>query len=456
VTQTQVLGEAPEAPPPSGALDRYFALAARGTTARTEVLAGMTTFLTMAYIVLVNPAILGSAGMPVASVAAATCFAAAFASILMGLVANTPLALAPGMGLNAYFSFTVVQQMGVPWPVALGCVFVSGVAFLVLTLTGVRQLIVASIPQYLFAAVAGGIGLFIGFIGFKDAGIIVANPATFVALGDLRAPGAALALFGLVVIGALSVWNVRGAMLIGIVATTLVGWLAGMVAVSPEPYSLAALTGTAFKLDLAGVFGLSGSHGLGLLEILFVFLFVDLFDNIGTLVAVTKRAGLMDAEGRIPGLNRILITDATATIVGSMAGTSTVTSYVESAAGVQAGGRTGLTAVVTGLLFLATMFVAPYAQLIPLAATAPALIIVGGLMLLPLTEVEWEDPLSAIPAFLTVAMIPLTFSIANGLAFGITAHAALKIVRGTVTRKDWFLLVLALLFVVRFVWMGAA
>jgi AGZA family xanthine/uracil permease-like MFS transporter len=447
--------DTPEAPP-AGKLDRYFALTARGTTARTEVLAGMTTFLTMAYIVLVNPAILGSAGMPVASVAAATCFAAAFASILMGFVANVPLALAPGMGLNAYFSFTVVQQMGVPWPIALGCVFVSGVAFLLLTLTGIRQLIVTSIPQYLFAAVAGGIGLFIGFIGFKDSGIVVANPATFVALGDLKAPGAALAMFGLVVIGALSVWNVRGAMLIGIVATTLVGWLAGMVSVSPEPYSLAALTGTAFKLDLGGVFGLSGRQGLGLLEILFVFLFVDLFDNIGTLVAVTKRAGLMDAAGRIPGLNRILVTDAVSTIVGSMAGTSTVTSYVESAAGVQAGGRTGLTAVVTGLLFLATMFVAPYAQLIPLAATAPALIIVGGLMLLPLTEVEWEDPLCAIPAFLTVAMIPLTFSIANGLAFGITAHAALKIVRGTFVKKDWFLLVLALLFVARFVWMGGA
>lgn len=455
MTQAQTTIQTPE-PPPAGTLERYFGLSARGTTAKTEVLAGVTTFLTMAYIVLVNPAILGSAGMPVAAVAAATCFAAAFASILMGLVANTPLALAPGMGLNAYFSFTVVQQMGVPWPVALGCVFVSGVAFLILTLTGVRQLIVASIPPYLFAAVAGGIGLFIGFIGFKDAGIIVANPATFVALGDLKAPGAALALFGLVVIGALSVWNVRGAMLIGIVATTLVGWLAGMVSVSPEPYSLEALTGTLFKLDLGGVFGLSGSHGLGLLEILFVFLFVDLFDNIGTLVAVTKRAGLMDEQGHIPRLNRILITDATATIVGSMAGTSTVTSYVESAAGVQAGGRTGLTAVVTGVLFLAMMFVAPYAQLIPLAATAPALIIVGGLMLLPLTEVEWEEPLSAIPAFLTVAMIPLTFSIANGLAFGITAHAALKIVRGTITGKDWFLLVLALLFVARFVWMGAA
>ncbi len=461
MTQTQTIdggpggSDIPEAAP-SGKLDRYFSLTARGTNARTEVLAGVTTFLTMAYVVLVNPAILGSAGMPVASVAAATCFAAAFASILMGFVANVPLALAPGMGLNAYFSFTVVQQMGVPWPVALGCVFLSGIAFLLLTLTGVRQLIVSAIPQYLFAAVAGGIGLFIGFIGLKGAGIVVANPATFVALGDLKTPGAGLALFGLVVIGALSVWNVRGAMLVGIVATTLVGWLAGMVTVSPEPYSLDALTGTAFQLDIGGVFGLSGKQGLGLLEILFVFLFVDLFDNIGTLVAVTKRAGLMDAAGRIPRLNRILITDAAATIVGSMAGTSTVTSYVESAAGVQAGGRTGLTAVVTGLLFLATMFVAPYAQVIPLAATAPALIIVGGLMLLPLTEVEWEDPLSAIPAFLTVAMIPLTFSIANGLAFGITAHAILKIVRGTIRKSDGFLLVLALLFVVRFVWMGAA
>ncbi|WP_066710707.1 MULTISPECIES: NCS2 family permease [Sphingomonas] len=440
----------------TGVLERRFALAERGTSARTEVLAGFTTFLTMAYIVLVNPAILGQAGMPVAGVAAATCFAAAFASILMGLSANVPLALAPGMGLNAYFSFTVVQQMGVPWPVALGCVFLSGVAFLILTLTGVRQLIVAVIPTHLFAAVAGGIGLFIGFIGLRNAGIIVANPATLVALGDLTQPGALLALFGLALIGALSVWNVRGAMLIGIVATTLVAWIMGQVVMKPEPYSLAALTGTAFQLDLPGVFGLTGSHGLGLLEILFVFLFVDLFDNLGTLVAVTKRAGLMDAAGRIPGLNRILVTDAVATVVGSMAGTSTVTSYVESAAGVQAGGRTGLTAVVTGVLFLATMFVAPYAQLVPLAATAPALIVVGGLMLLPVTEVAWEDPLSAIPAFLTVAMIPLTFSIANGLAFGIVAHAVLKLLRGTATKGDWFLFLLAALFVIRFAWMGGA
>jgi AGZA family xanthine/uracil permease-like MFS transporter len=439
----------------AGALERYFGLSGRGTNARTEVLAGFTTFLTMAYIVLVNPAILGQAGMPVASVAAATCFAAAFASILMGLVANTPLALAPGMGLNAYFAYTVVGQMGVPWPIALGCVFISGVAFLILTLTGVRQMIVAAIPMHLFAAVAGGIGLFIGFIGLKNAGIVVANPATFVALGDLKAPGAALALLGLLIIAVLSVWQVRGAMLIGIVATTIVAWATGQVTISPEPYSLTALTGTFFKLDIPGVFGLTGSHGIGLIEILFVFLFVDLFDNIGTLVAVTKRAGLMTAAGKIPGLNRILTTDAVATMVGSMAGTSTVTSYVESAAGVQAGGRTGLTAVVTGILFLLTMFVAPYAQIVPLAATAPALIVVGGLMLLPLTEVEWEDPLSAIPAFLTVAMIPLTFSIANGLAFGITAHAILKLLRGQATRGDWFLFLLAGLFVVRFVWMTA-
>jgi adenine/guanine/hypoxanthine permease len=440
----------------TGLLERRFALAERGSSVHTEILAGCTTFLTMAYIVLVNPAILGQAGMPVASVAAATCFAAAFASILMGLVANVPLALAPGMGLNAYFSFTVVQQMHVPWPVALGCVLISGVAFLVLTLTGVRQMIVAVIPPYLFAAVAGGIGLFIGFIGLKDAGLVVASPATFVALGDLHAPGALLALFGLVLIGALSVWNVRGAMLIGIVATALAGWATGQVTVHPAPYDISALVGTAFRLDVAGAFGLGGSHGLGLVEILFVFLFVDLFDNIGTLVAVTKRAGLMDEAGRIPRLNRILITDAVATIMGSLAGTSTVTSYVESAAGVQSGGRTGLASVVTGLLFLLVMFVAPYAQIVPIAATAPALIIVGGLMLLPVAEVRWEDPMAAIPAFLTVAMIPLTFSIANGLAFGITAHALLLLLRGRARRQDWFLFLLAALFVLRFAWMSAA
>ena len=440
---------------PTSALDRRFELSVRGTDVRTEVLAGVTTFLTMAYIVLVNPTILGAAGMPIAAVAAATCIAAGFASILMGALANTPLALAPGMGLNAYFSFVVVQAMGVPWQVALGCVFVSGVVFLLLTLGGIRQLIIAAIPTHLFAAVAGGIGLFIGFIGFENAGIVADHPATLVTLGNLHAPGAIMALFGLLVIALLSAWKVRGAILIGIVAAMALGYVTGWVKFAPQPYDLTALSLTAFQLDLAGVFGIGGKHGIGLLEVIFVFLFVDLFDNIGTLVGVTKRAGLMDSEGRIPRLNRILFTDSIATMFGSLMGTSTVTSYVESAAGVQAGGRTGLTAIVTGLLFLAATFLAPYVQLVPLAATAPALILVGGLMMAPLAEIAWDDPEIAIPAFLTVAMIPLTFSIANGLAFGITAHALIKLLRGKITRTDWLLLILAGLFVARFAWLSA-
>lgn len=438
---------------PAGLLERRFEVKGRGSDLRTEILAGVTTFLTMAYIVLVNPAILGQAGMPVTAVAVATCLAAGFASILMGASANMPLALAPGMGLNAYFAFTVVGAMGVPWQVALGCVFISGVAFLILTFAGIRQLIIAAIPPYLFAAVAGGIGLFIGFIGLKNAGIVITNEATSVAVGDLRAPAAALALLGLSVIAALAAWKVRGAILIGILATTLAGWAFGAVTFTPQPYDLTAITETAFQLDLAGVF--SGAYGIGVFEILFVFLFVDMFDNIGTLVGVTRRAGLIGKDGRIPRLNRILFTDSVATIFGSLAGTSTVVSYVESAAGVQAGGRTGITAIVTGVLFLLAMLVAPYAQLVPLAATAPALILVGGLMMAPLVDVAWDDPEIAIPAFLTVAMIPLTFSIANGLAFGITAYALLKLIRGKITRTDWLLLVLAALFVARFVWLSA-
>jgi AGZA family xanthine/uracil permease-like MFS transporter len=248
---------------------------------------------------------------------------------------------------------------------------------------------------------------------------------------------------------------VRGAILIGIVVTTAVAWALGEVSMTPAPYDLGAISGTAFKLDFAGVLGFGGKAGLGVLEILFVFLFVDLLDNIGTLVGVTRRAGLMNADGEIPNLNRILIADSVATMVGAIAGTSTVTSYVESAAGVEAGGRTGLTAIVTGLLFFLTMFVAPYAQLVPLAATAPALILVGALMMAPLVDIEWADPMAAIPAFLTVALIPLTFSIANGLAFGITAHAALRIIRGKAGRKDAALLILAGLFVIRFVYLSA-
>jgi len=436
-------------------LDNTFKLAERGTSVRTEVLAGATTFLTMAYIVLVNPSILGATGMPPAGIAAATCLAAGVGCLLMGFLANYPIALAPGMGLNAYFAFTVVKGMGIPWQTALGLVFISGVLFIILTVAGVRQLIVSAIPRALFSAIAAGIGLFIAFIGLRNMGLVVTNPNTLVGLGDIHSGTVQLALLGLAILSILMVLKVRGAIFIGIVVTAVLGWILGLATWSPQPYDLAAMTGTALKLDIPAALGIGGKgFGLGLLEILFVFLFVDLFDNVGTLVAVSKKAGLVQPDGTIPRLNRILFADATATIVGSFAGTSTVVSYIESASGVSAGGRTGLTAVVVGLLFLATLFVAPWAQAIPAAATAPALVLVGGMMMGPLTEIDWDDPVVAIPAFLTLVTIPLTFSIANGLAFGVIAYAVLKLVTRRVTKTDWLLFALAALFVARFVYMA--
>jgi AGZA family xanthine/uracil permease-like MFS transporter len=435
-------------------LDRYFGLKAHGTTLRTELLAGLTTFLTMAYIVVVNPVILGAAGMPMAGVAAATCFAAACGSILMGLVSNYPLALAPGMGLNAYFTFTVVKSMGVPWQTALGCVFLSGAAFLMLTVLGVRQLIMNAVPRSLFAAVAGGVGLFIAFIGLTDAGLIVATPGTMVGLGNLTAPTAALSLLGLLVIASLQTWRVKGAMLFGILVTAAIGWAMGMVHLAPGAYNWGDLSAAALKLDLPAALNLKGGMGLSLLEIVLVFLLVDLFDNVGTLVAVAKRAGLTAPDGSIPRLNRILIVDSLAMMVGAASGTSPVSSYIESAAGVAVGGRTGLTSVVVGVLFLCTLFFAPLVQAIPTAATAPALILVGGMMMGSLAEVDWVDPLEAVPAFLTVIVIPLSFSIANGLAFGITSHAVLKLVRGKATSRDWLVYVLSALFIARFIYLA--
>ncbi len=437
-------------------LERRFGLSAQGTSLRTEVLAGFTTFLTMAYIVIVNPTILGQAGMPIAAVAAATCLAAGFGSILMGLIANYPIALAPGMGLNAYFTFTVVKGMGLPWETALGCVFLSGVAFLVLTVAGIRQLIVGAIPRPLFSAVAAGVGLFIAFIGLKEAGIIVADPATTVALGDLTKPTAVLSILGLLVMGGLMVWRVKGAILIGILVAAVAAWALGLAKIVPGEHGLTALAATALKLDIPAALHLNGGAGMAIAEVIFVFLFVDLFDNVGTLVAVTKKAGLVQPDGTIPRLNRILLADSIATIGGSLAGTSTVVSYIESASGVAAGGRTGLTSIVVGILFLATLFFAPWVQAIPAAATAPALIVVGAMMVGALSDVDWDDPGVAIPAFLTVIAIPLTFSIANGLAFGITAYAALKLLRGQVKAGDWLLYVLAALFIARFIYMGAA
>jgi len=436
-------------------IERTFQLRENGTTLRTELLAGLTTFLTMAYIVLVNPAILSTTGMPLAGVAAATCLAAGIGCLLMGLLANYPIALAPGMGLNAYFAFTVVGAMGIPWQTALGLVFISGVLFFMLTVVGVRQLIVSAIPRALFAAIAAGIGLFIAFIGLRSAGLVVTNEATLVGLGDIHAPTTQLALLGLAILSVLTVLKVRGAIMIGIVVTSGLGWLLHLASWAPQPYSLEAMTGTALQLDIPAALGIGGrGYGLALLEILFVFLFVDLFDNVGTLVAVSKKAGLVKPDGTIPRLNRILFADAGATVVGSLAGTSTVVSYIESASGVSAGGRTGLTAVVVGFLFLATLFVAPWAQVIPAAATAPALILVGAMMMAPLVEIEWDDPVIGIPAFLTLITIPLTFSIANGLAFGVIAYAVLKLVARRVKETDWLLFALAALFLARFAYMA--
>ncbi len=348
------------------------------------------------------------------------------------------------MGLNAYFTYTVVKGMGIPWQTALGAVFLSGVIFLLLTFTGIRQQLLAAIPHQLHAAVAGGIGLFIAFIGLRNSGIVVPSAATTVTLGNLHAPATALALFGILLIAVLQAFRVQAAMLLGVLGTTAVGALFHQVHWQPSTLSPLALRSTAFHLDLRGALHL---HAL---EIIFVFLFVDLFDNIGTLVAVTDRAGLIAPDHTIPRLDRIFFADASATVLGSLLGTSTVTSYIESSAGVAAGGRTGVTAITTGLLFLLALFVAPLIGAIPDFATAPALILVGALMVAGAARIEWDEPRIAIPAFLTLLTIPLTYSIATGLSFGLIAFAAMELLTGRGDRRHWMLYTLALLFLLRF------
>jgi AGZA family xanthine/uracil permease-like MFS transporter len=429
-------------------IEDYFEFTRLGTNWRTEILAGVTTFLTMAYIVLVNPAILSETGMPLAAVTAATCLSAAFGSILMGIVARYPIALAPGMGLNAYFTYAVCIKMHIPWQTALGAVFLSGVIFLAITAAGIRQMILRAIPHELYAAVASGIGLFIALIGFRNAGLVVADPNTLVGLGNIRNPTTVLALVGLILMVALLVKKVRAALLIGILAITGAAWALGLTHWTPSAGGFHSLAATAFQLDIRGALN------KGLLEIVFVFFFVDLFDNLGTLVAVTKRAGLIKPDNSIPRLSRILFADATATVFGSFIGTSTVTSYVESTAGVAAGGRSGVTAIVTGLLFLCAIGAAPFVSIVPSAATSPALILVGSMMLSTISEIHWRDPLIAVPAFLTLVLIPFTYSIANGLGFGIIAWAALHLATGKLSKQDWLLYVLAALFLARFIYLG--
>ena len=429
-------------------LESYFEFAALGATWRREAGAALATFVTMAYIIAVNPSILREAGVPVEGATAATCISAGVASILMGLIARYPIALAPGMGLNAYFAFVVVKGMHVDWRTALGAVFLSGVLFLLLTVSGIRQKVVEAIPRELHASVAVGIGLFIALLGLRSAGIVTSNPATMIGLGDLSAPATLLSIASFGLMAVLHVRGVRGAILYAIAASTAAAWILGLTAIPAARFDPARLADTALALDIPGALK------LGALEIIFVFFFVDLFDNLGTLMAVTKKAGLVDAQGRIPRIGRILTVDAIATIFGSLAGTSTVVSYIESAAGIAAGGRTGAVAVMVGLLFFAAIPFTPLVSAIPVAATAPALILVGAMMISHTREIEWDDPALAVASFLTIVSIPLTFSIATGLGFGFIAYAVLMTASGRAAQVHWLLYLLAALCVLRFSYFG--
>ncbi len=422
-------------------LERIFGLSASGTNVRTELIAGLTTFLTMVYIVFVNPTILAGAGMDKGAVFVATCLAAAFGSALMGLYANYPVALAPGMGLNAYFTYGVVQGMGLPWQTALGAVLLSGVLFLIVSVTPLRAWVIDAIPKSLKIAIAGGIGFFLAVIGLESAGIIAANPATLVTVGNLKTAGVAIAAAAFLLIAALDARRVPGAILIGILAATAAGYLLGLgtfegvVDVPPSiaPVFLAMDVGAALDLAVATA--------------VITLFFLVVFDNTGTLLGVAHAARLTAPDGTLPRLKRALVVDSTAAMVGAALGTSTTTSYIESAAGANAGGRTGLVAVAVAVLFLLALFFAPLAASIPAFATAPALVYVACLMLAALRDIEYYDPTEYVPAAVTVVTMPLTFSIAHGIAFGFIAYAGIKLLAGRwdeVSPAVWALAVLCL------------
>ncbi|HRL92160.1 MAG TPA: NCS2 family permease [Pseudomonas sp.] len=425
-------------------LEKLFQLQAHNTSVRTEILAGLTTFLTMAYILFVNPAILGETGMDKGAVFVATCLAAAIGSAIMGLIANYPIALAPGMGLNAFFTYTVVLHMGHSWQVALGAVFISATLFFVLSVFRIREWIINSIPLPLRSAISAGIGLFLALIALKEAGLVIANPATLVGLGDLSSPGPLLAILGFFLIVALEARRVTGAVMIGILVVTAIAIALGVTpfgGILSMPPSMAP---TFLQLDIMGALD------VGMISVIFAFLFVDLFDNTGTLIGVAKRAGLMSKDGHLPKMDRALIADSTAAMGGSLLGTSTTTSYIESAAGVAAGGRTGLTACVVAVLFLLALFFAPLAGTVPAFATAPALLFVAVLMTSGLAEIDWDDITVAAPVVITALAMPLTFSIANGIAFGFISWVVIKSLAGRWKDLNPALVVLAALFVIKF------
>lgn len=432
-----------------GMLERVFKLREHGTTARTEVIAGFTTFLTMVYIVFVNPQILGVAGMDTSAVFVTTCLIAAFGSILMGLFANLPVALAPAMGLNAFFAFVVVQAMGLPWQVGMGAIFWGAVGLLLLTIFRVRYWMIANIPVSLRVGITSGIGLFIGMMGLKNAGVIVANPETLVSIGNLTSHSVLLGVLGFFIIAILASRNIHAAVLVSIIVTTLLGWMMGDVHYNGIVSAPPSVTSVVGHVDLAG------SFNLGLAGVIFSFMLVNLFDSSGTLIGVTDKAGLADEKGKFPRMKQALFVDSISSVTGAFVGTSSVTAYIESSSGVSVGGRTGLTAVVVGILFLLVIFLPPLAGMVPPYAAAGALIYVGVLMTSSLARVNWQDLTESVPAFITAVMMPFSFSITEGIALGFISYCVMKIGTGRLRDLSPCVVIVALLFVLKIVFIDA-
>ncbi|MEQ1245739.1 NCS2 family permease [Acinetobacter soli] len=433
--------------PSVGLLERLFKLSENKTNFRTEVLAGVTTFLTMCYIIIVNPIILSETGMNYGAVFVATCLAAAIGCLVMGLIANYPIALAPGMGLNAYFTYSVCLGMGVPWQTALAAVFISGLVFLAISFLKIREAIVNAIPMSLKFAIGGGIGLFLALVALKNAGIIVDNPATLVGLGNLKSPTVLLAFLGFIIIVVLHQLKVRGAIIISILAITGVSTLLGLNELKGVVGAIPSIAPTFMQMDFEGLFTAT------MIGVIFVFFLVDLFDSTGTLVGVSHRAGLLK-DGKLPRLKKALFADSTAIVAGAALGTSSTTPYIESASGVAAGGRTGLTAVVVAVLFLACLFLSPLAQSVPGFATAPALLFVGVLMIHGITNIDWDDITEAVPAFLTIVFMPFTYSIADGIAMGFISYAIIKLLTGKAKTVPYMVWIVAVLWVFKFAAFG--
>lgn len=435
---------------------------------KKEMMAGLTTFLTMAYIIAVNPQILSEAGMPVGPLVTATCLAAALGCLLMGVFANMPFALASGMGLNAYFAYTVVGQMGIPWEVALSAIFVEGIIFIILSFFKVREAVVNSIPKSMKLAVTGGIGLFIAFIGMANAGIVVSDSATMVALGEFT-PAVVITLIGLIIIAVLDKKGVKGSILWGILVSAIIGWVYAIINTEAAAnlgiylpsgvFKFEGIGEIAMKVDLVHAF--SPENIKMFITVIFTFLFVDFFDTVGTLVGVCSKAKMLDDEGNVPNAGKALMVDAVSTTAGSLMGVSTVTTYVESSTGVAAGGRTGYTAITTGILFLLAMFFSPIFIAIPACATAPALIYVGYLMLGAVTDIDFNNITEGVPAFLTIAAMPLTYSIGDGLTLGILSYVIINFLYNILSKKDdkkvkvsWVMYILAVLFILKIIFLG--